>query len=116
MGIENDGTAVYQRSWAEVFQAAQQTLPTIKKMKIKSADPATGRIEASSGMSMASWGENVIIEVWEHAPGWSGVRVTSGVKAQLADWGKNKKNIAKVFDALSAALGTPAQPMPQQQA
>jgi hypothetical protein len=114
MGITNDGTAVFQRNWLDVFQAAQHVLPTVKKMKVKSADQSTGRIVASSGMSMASWGEEVIIDVWEHSPGWAGVRVTSQLKAQLVDWGKNKKNLAKVFDALSAALGTPAQPMPQQ--
>ncbi len=115
MGISNDGQAVYQRNWYDVFQAATAAVPNIKKMKVKTADPNTGRIVAGSGMTMASWGEEVIIDVWEHAPGWAGVRVTSQLKAQLVDWGKNKKNIAKVFDAISAQVGMQPQPMPQPQ-
>ncbi len=114
MGITNDSAAVYQRNWNEVFQATTTAIPTVKKMKVKTADPNTGRIIAGSGMSMASWGEEVIIDVWEHAPGWAGVRVTSQLKAQLVDWGKNKKNIAKIFDAITGAVGVQPQPLPQQ--
>ncbi|MDQ4004871.1 MAG: hypothetical protein M3135_01025 [Actinomycetota bacterium] len=115
MGITNDSAAVYQRNWYEEFQATTNAVPSVKKMKVKTADPNTGRIIAGSGMSMASWGEEVIIDVWEHAPGWAGVRVTSQLKAQLVDWGKNKKNIAKIFDAITGAVGVPPQPLPQQQ-
>jgi hypothetical protein len=115
MGFTNDGVGVYPRNWFEVFQTAVNVLPTVKKMKVKSADQNTGRIVASSGMSLASWGEELIIEVWEPSPGQAGVRVTSQLKAQLVDWGKNKKNIAAVFNAISGALGVEPQPPAQQQ-
>ena len=116
MAITNHETAVYQRSWSDVYQAALDAIPTLKRTKVKSADAATGRIVASTGVSMTSWGEDVTIEVWEHAPGWAGIRITSGVKAQLVDWGRNKKNIGAVFDAISGVLGVAPQPMPQPQA
>ena len=115
MGFTNDGVGVYPRNWFEVFQTVVNVLPSVKKMKIKSADQNTGRIEASSGMSMASWGESIIVEVWEHSPGQAGVRVTSQLKAQLVDWGKNKKNIAAVFNAITGALGVEPQAPAQQQ-
>ena len=115
MGFSNDGVGVYPRNWFEVFQTTVNVLPTIKKMKVKSADQNTGRIVAGSGMSMASWGEELIIEVWEPSPGQAGVRVTSRLKAQLVDWGKNKKNIAAVFNAISGALGVEPQAPAQQQ-
>ena len=115
MGISNDGTAVYQRNWYEVFQAVTNAIPNMRKMKLKSTDPSTGQIIASTGMSMASWGEDVVINVWEHAPGWAGVKVGSHLKAQLVDWGRNKKNVAAIFDAITAAVGVQPQPMPQQQ-
>ncbi|HEV3474024.1 MAG TPA: hypothetical protein VG602_01485 [Actinomycetota bacterium] len=112
MGIKNENAAVFPKNWAEVYQAAVNVIPTIPKMKVKSADQSTGRIIAGKGMSMRSWGEEVIVDVWEVSPKKAGVRVTSALKAQLVDWGANKKNVAAVLDAISAELKTPAQPLP----
>jgi hypothetical protein len=109
MGYSKDGIGVYPRGWQEVFQAAVNVLPTVKKMTLKNVDPASGRIIISSGISLASWGEEILVQVWEPAPGQAAVRVSSQVKAQLVDWGKNRKNVAAVFDALSRALGVEPQ-------
>jgi hypothetical protein len=113
MGFKNDDGALFPKNWFEVYQTAVNVIPTIPKMKVKSADQDTGRIIAGKGMSMRSWGEEVIVEVWEVSPKKAGVRVSSRLKAQLVDWGANKKNVAAVIDAIAAELKTPAQPLPE---
>jgi hypothetical protein len=112
MGIKNADAAMFPKNWFEVYQAAVNVIPTLPKMKVKSADQGTGRIIAGKGVSMLSWGEEVIIDVWEVSPGKAGVRVTSQLKAQLVDWGKNKKNVGEVLDAIAGTLKTPAEPLP----
>ena len=86
------------------FDALVRSLPTVKGMKIKAADPASGHIEASTGISWRSWGEKVRVDVVESGNG-SLVRVSSGNKAQLVSWGKNEENLEKIQGALHDALG-----------
>jgi len=90
------------------FDALTRALPEAK-MKLKSADPASGHIEASTGMSIRSWGEKVRIDVAD-AQGGSVVRVSSGNKAQLVSWGKNNENITNIQAALRRHLEGPQQP------
>lgn len=113
MGIKNDDAAMFPKNWFEVYQTAVNVIPTIPKMKVKSADENRGRIIAGKGMSMRSWGEEVIVDVWEVSPMKAGVRVTSQLKAQLVDWGANKKNVTAVIDAIASELKTGAQPLPE---
>ena len=112
MGIKNDSGAMFPKNWLEVYETAINVLPTLPKTKVKSADQSNGRIIAKKGMSLRSWGEEVVVEVWEVSPKMAGVRVTSRVNAQLMDWGKNKQNVAEILDALAAALKTLAEPLP----
>lgn len=91
----------------QTFDALMRSLPTIKGMTIKAADPATGHIDASTGVSWKSWGEKVRIDVVEQGPANSAVRVSSGNKAQLVSWGKNDTNLAQIEAALRASLGSP---------
>ena len=93
----------------QTFDALLRALPSIG-MKIKEADPATGHIDASTGISLASWGEKIRVDVTDGANG-SLVNVSSGNKAQLISWGKNNKNIDQIEQALHQALG-PGGPPP----
>ena len=93
---------------AAVFHAAVSALEA-QQMSISAADPATGAIEASTGTTMRSWGEDLSIQVTAGEPGKVGVTITSKVKLQLVDWGKNKKNIDALFGSIDAVLrGGPA--------
>ncbi len=87
----------------ETFEALVQVLPTVKGMKVKGADPASGQIDASAGLSIWSWGERIRIGVTDAAGG-SVVSISSGNKAQLVSWGKNKRNIAEIEAALHRRL------------
>ncbi|MDQ4144444.1 MAG: hypothetical protein M3198_11995 [Actinomycetota bacterium] len=85
------------------FDALVSSLPAIK-MTIKAVDPASGHIDASTGVSWKSWGERIRIDVSEQGDG-SVVRVSSGNKAQLISWGKNDSNLQDIQNALYQALG-----------
>ncbi len=80
-------------------------------MAVQAADPTTGAITLSTSMSLASWGENIALQVGQLEPGVIQVGMRSGVKFGLVDWGKNDKNISRFFAALDAELGL-AGPLP----
>lgn len=75
-------------------------------MAITFADPATGMILATSSMSLASWGENLQVHLAVIDPATTSVTVASSLKFGLVDWGKNRKNIQRVHDAIAEALAS----------
>ena len=104
MSVLKSGTEVeFDKPQAEVFAALVEALPECK-MKVKSTDAATGHIEATTGMSLASWGEKIQIDLTEIAPGTTKATISSGNKAQLVSWGKNKKNLEKIVERTNAHL------------
>jgi len=108
MGLSAEEERTYQVPWAQAFDRVAQALGSVPKMVVKSADRVTGRIHVSKKMSLMSWGENILVDVFEAAPGQTTVKAKSQLKAQLVDWGANKKNIAAVFTAVDQALGARA--------
>ncbi len=85
-------------------------------MNVRFADPSQGYIQASSSMGLASWGEDLDVRVRATSPTTTEVDITSALKFGLVDWGKNKKNVAKIQAAITAALsasGTAAPQAPQ---
>lgn len=105
MGVMKSGAEVeFAKPPAEVFDAMVRALPEAK-MKVKSSDAATGRIEATTGMSLASWGEKISIDLEEAGTGRTKATISSGNKAQLVSWGKNKKNLDKIVEKTNAQLG-----------
>ncbi len=105
MGRSYTGERTFSQPKSAVFEAAQRALPTVKKMRIKAADPGAGRIAASKGITFKSWGENVSVLVEEDGPDRCRVTVESRVKAQLMDWGANKQNVESVLNAIALQLG-----------
>ena len=88
-----------EKVWAALPSALQSV-----KMSVDSTDAASGRIEASTGVSLSSWGEKVSVQVAEAGPDKSKVTVSTKLKFGLTGWGKLKKNINRVFDSLDASL------------
>lgn len=104
MAIAKDAARTYHLEYAPVFDAACRAAARCN-MAVKAADPATGAITLSTSMSLASWGENIALQVGQIEPGVIQVGMRSGVKFGLVDWGKNDKNITQFFAALDAELG-----------
>ena len=109
MGLSAEEQRTYAVPRAQAFDRIVQALQQMPKMRVGSTDPATGHIEGGTKVSWKSWGEKILIDVTEPSPGQTSVTVRSQLKAQLVDWGANKQNLGKVFEAVEQALGTTAQ-------
>jgi len=69
------------------------------------SDPATGWIVAKAPMSFRSWGERVEVVVGAPDSSWAYVTVSSRSIFGLIDWGKNRENVERVVDGITARLG-----------
>lgn len=101
--ITSSNNFVCKTSYNKTFEAVKKALEDCK-FSIRKADKKTGEIKASAGISFWSWGETLNISVSKVNKNKTKVSISSGVKAQLIDWGKNKKNIDKFFDALDRRM------------
>jgi len=72
---------------------------------IISQDQQTGTIRASSGFSLKSWGETILIQV-SSLNNIVEVSVESTPKAQLMDWGKSRENVEVIIRAINKYLKT----------
>ena len=121
--IDSKGGADFNYPQSTVMQALLQAIPGIKGMRVDQVDEAGGYIVAKAGASMASWGEKIPIQVTALSQSTCRVDMRSAVRAQLVDWGKNKKNIEAILDATDRYLqqhapqpvAVPAAPMVVQQ-
>lgn len=74
-------------------------------LKVTTVDPVHGMVFATRGVGLGSWGENVTVEVGQvSAQTPTQVQVTSALVFGLADWGRNRKNVQAILDALPAFL------------
>jgi hypothetical protein len=87
---------MYRQSFEQIFTEVQNALIACK-FKVKAANPQTGQIAASAGMSMASYGESIEVYI---ARAQGGVQVTIKSTPYTMDWGKSKKNVQNFFAAL----------------
>jgi hypothetical protein len=117
--VDHEGGAEFPYYQDDVFEALVKAIPTVSGMRLQSSDKISGRVVAKAGMSLASWGENIEIGVSEISPGRTRVSIISAPKTGLAlggafDFGKNRKNIERILDAVSAILSqkTPIPPPP----
>jgi hypothetical protein len=109
MALSAEGEQVFAVPWDRAWETTLQAIVSVPKMKVDQAEPSTGRILVKKGFSFKSWGEDITVDVIQPAPGQSTVRVHSQVKAQAADWGVNKGNVAAILGAVSQALGVQPQ-------
>jgi predicted RNA-binding Zn-ribbon protein involved in translation (DUF1610 family) len=112
-----------------VFSALLRAIENLEGMSIHSSDPLSGRVIAKAGMSLMSWGENIPITLTEPAPNRTLVRISSAPKTGISSggfidgdgffasgdmtFGKNRKNVDRIFAALSSELSNvraPAEP------
>lgn len=107
--LDHNGESEFPINKNQVFNAMCFAIPTIKGMKIQSADKLQGRILVKAGVSLFSWGENIPIQLSEVNENLTKVKITSSPKtgAMLGgafDMGKNRKNIELILSATSQAL------------
>ncbi len=66
------------------------------------AIPGGAQLEFRSGVSALSWGENIIVRLTKMANGFTMTDIISecSFPTQIIDWGKNRKNVTKLFGYL----------------
>ena len=86
-------------------QISQACLEAVRQsgFKIRESDLAAGQISARARVNSRSWGENIHVYLDTE----DGVDITSECRFPLtvADWGKNRWNVKRIFTRLESLLG-----------
>lgn len=98
-----------------VFKAVMAAAPNIDGLSLDGADEISGRLTFKAGVSLASWGENISVQLISLAPTQTKLQVLSTPKTGIMfgganDFGKNRINIEKIISAVSKELSN----MPQE--
>jgi len=109
--LDHQGESEFPFNKKTVFEAMVKAIPTVKGLKIDSADELQGRIVVKAGISWSSWGENIPIQLSEVSEKKTTIKITSSPKTGILgggalDFGKNKKNIELILSATSSYLST----------
>lgn len=92
-------------SYEAVFNGLAKVIPSVG-MSVKSQDKVIGRITASTGMSLFSWGENMTFIVEKIDENTTIIGIESSLKfgANIAGAHRHQKNFDKIITALSQDL------------
>lgn len=107
--VDHEGSVEYPFSKKTVFDALMEAAPKIDGLDLDSADEVSGRIVFKAGVSLASWGENIPVQLVEVSPTRTQMKVMSSPKTGIMfggamDLGKNRRNIEKIIGAVSDVL------------
>lgn len=107
--VDHEGTVEYPFSQKTVFKAIMEAAPNIEGLSVDSADEMSGRVTFKAGVSLASWGENIPVQLIRIAPTRTQMKVLSTPKTGVMfggamDFGKNRRNIEKIISAVSTVL------------
>lgn len=107
--VDHEGSVEYPFSKKAVFDALMEAVPKIEGLDLDSADEVSGRVVFKAGVSLASWGENIPVQLVEVAPTRTQMKVMSSPKTGIMfggamDLGKNRRNIEKIISAVSDVL------------
>ena len=92
-------------SYEAVFNGIIEVIPGVG-MSVKTQDKVIGRITASAGMSLFSWGENltIVVERIDEKTTTIGIESALKVGINLAGNHRHMKNFNKIIEALSQNL------------
>lgn len=83
------------------------------KHSITGVDRNVGMVWASSSANLASWGENLELQIRPVSQDASQVVIRSSLKFGLVDWGRNNKNVVLIEKAIREQLSVgPVAPPP----
>lgn len=109
--VDHRGEVEYPFSKKTVFKAIMEAAPNISGLSLDSADEMSGTVTFKAGVSLASWGENIPIQLEEISSAKTRMKVLSTPKTGVMfggtmDFGKNRQNIDKIINAVSQVLST----------
>ncbi|NJD52633.1 MAG: hypothetical protein FIB07_07160 [Candidatus Methanoperedens sp.] len=74
-----------------------------KELGWKITKESKAKINASTPITLASWGETIEIIISSESK-YTNVKVTSNPNSQIFDWGKSTENIKTMFDTITNLL------------
>ena len=109
--VDHHGEVEYPFSRKTVFKAIMEAAPNISGLSLDSADEISGRVTFNAGVSLASWGENIPVQLIKVSPTRTQMKIMSSPKTGVMfggamDFGKNQQNINKIINVVSAVLAT----------
>jgi len=112
--VDHQGEVEYPFTFQTVFKAIMEAAPNIDGLSLDSADEMSGHIAFKAGVSLASWGENITVQLIKVAPTQTKMLILSTPKTGVMfggamDLGKNHQNIEKIINEVSAVLSTKPQ-------
>ena len=106
-----DNSQDFQQMWRfgfdEVYDALLAAV-TEAGLKVKSSDRNLGRVSASAGMSLTSWGEELSFSLEDEGEKRTRLRLTSAAKvgANIASRSRHAKHFDAVLKSMSQRLGS----------
>lgn len=109
--VDHHGEVEYPFSIKTVFKAIIEAAPNIDGLSLDSADEMSGYLTFKAGISLASWGENIPIQLVKMSEVRTKMQILSTPKTGVMfggamDFGKNRQNIDKIIKAVSAVLAS----------
>lgn len=92
----------YNAAYSEVFESVLQIISKFGLNK-ECVSLEKGEIIASTGFSLFSWGEKVVIKITKGKQ--TEISVSSTPEAQLFDWGKSQENEEMIIRELNNRWG-----------
>jgi hypothetical protein len=77
------------------------------RLRVRSLDRDAGILEGESGLDFFSTGTRFLIRVYPAAAG-TAVRIEARARTAVVDWGRSRREVERLFEALEQALGLPA--------
>ena len=107
--VDHHGEVEYPFSQKTVLKAIMEAAPNINGLSLDSADEISGRVTFKAGVSLASWGENIPVQLIKVASTRTQMKIMSTPKTGVMfggamDFGKNQQNIDKIINAVSSVL------------
>lgn len=107
--VDHHGEVEYPFSIKTVFTAIIDAAPNIEGLELDGADEISGRVTFKAGVSLASWGENIPVQLIQVSNTRTKMQIMSTPKTGVMfggamDMGKNRKNIEKIINAVSKIL------------
>lgn len=109
--VDHHGEVEYPFSIKTVFKAIIDAAPNIDGLSLDSADEMSGYLTFKAGVSLASWGENIPVQLVRISDARTKMQILSTPKTGVMlggamDFGKNRQNIDKIIKAVSTVLAS----------
>jgi hypothetical protein len=99
-----ESSSTYTIPAGAVFNAAAQAVQNLPGWRAREINPAGWYVNGSVPFNFWSYGENILVQVTEPTPGQPVVNASSSSVFALFDFGRNRRNVEKLFAEIQSVL------------